>query len=1247
MDILSKYVPRHFIGIGLVLVFLTGFLLPSANAQQLPPGDAATIVNDDDPPPTPTVEGGSGGDGGVLTSVDQTLVPTPPSLLVEDSTPTPEIVEEATATPDELAPSPEEQPTPVPSLSDIVPSGPILNAVQGEVTIDVIVSPERLKAGGEIKYTYKFKNNAPQARNNIIVEAIWTHFSDKTWQFCGTDLCAPFAISSGIAVTMLAQCPANIPDDVQDASRKCYQISSLATGVAGEFSVKTVTKSDIFPQTGKEPVRPAGSARLYLEAGVQHISDDTVSALIEGPVFVLTKAPASTANIYPLESAEFIITLGNATGAGDQINGQRREDAIPALNPVFVDSWPVGSELVAGSVTGGGVVDTTARTITWRPGRLDPGQTREFRARFKKLDVNQDCERLANSTYNVTSDEMPIRSGTTHYTVNGLLSFVKVVTPLVVKSIAANPGSAIYGDESTLTITVQNFFNQAVNGAQLKYAVQSNGFYIAGSASNTAPNTLVSAPTDSQTGGTVIWNLNMAAGSMTAPTEASFTLRVRGAFTSQVAAGTGQALIVAPTNVPSACIRAKDGRVNFTPRLLVSKLSENGKTYEYVERYSNFTYVVTIQNKASTIADNVTITDKLPVNGSFPANFSYIDGSATLDGVARAPDSIVNGNGGTLIWNNIDVPPGATLTLRYTLRVDGYEFVEYPNNIEAVIGSESIAYTNRRVIVKINPPIHVSKTVDKAETNIAGDTVKFTLHLENRSPQSYEIGLYDRLGLFTYVSQESGYAQPTLVNGNNLEWPLRTLAPNGTLDAVIIAKLPNICETRTYVNEILFLFKSNGTVGIVQPIPPVKASVKLTCGTNKIEYTKSADRATVSLKDQVVYTLNIKNANTVDPISTITVVDVLPQGFSYVGIAAGSNVTTTPQQQTRSDGRIQLTWQIASLPANQTSKIMFTALASDIAGPFDNWLRATAPKLLEAKCTGRCTTVDDNGEVFNYSYAQVLVQPLITMEPTISDQACASPGDKRTYRLSIVNTNIHGYQDTKVTVNLPMGLSYLRSVNGTAAPTLTRASNGDTVLVWQNMTIPAKPKDKTSALVVLEVELEAGQTWRNIPTKVEVTSPSGLIPLKDGVFNPIVLMCAPSPAVSKVADRSSVFLNDSYVYEIAVVNPDTKAELSISLSDVLPANISFVESISGPKPVVQGNTLTWADLKVARAIDATNLGELVLRFRVKANSGNVGDTIVNTVTVTSSTPATVNTERTTSRVKLVKRILIYLPKIVR
>ena len=107
--------------------------------------------------------------------------------------------------------------------------------------------------------------------------------------------------------------------------------------------------------------------------------------------------------------------------------------------------------------------------------------------------------------------------------------------------------------------------------------------------------------------------------------------------------------------------------------------------------------------------------------------------------------------------------------------------------------------------------------------------------------------------------------------------------------------------------------------------------------------------------------------------------DVLPQGFSYVGIAAGSNLTSIPQQQTRTDGRIQLTWQIPSLAASKSSKIAFTALAGDIAGPFDNWLRATAPNLLEAKCTGRCTSVDDNGEVFNYAYAQVLVQPLITM----------------------------------------------------------------------------------------------------------------------------------------------------------------------------------------------------------------------------------------------------------------------------
>ncbi len=1250
MGISSKILSRRFIGIVLAFLFLMGGLLPSASAQNIGLNEPAAIVGDEEPPPTVTVEEGDGNgiDAIRLTSVDETVVPTPPSTPVEDSTspsedgaePTP-LPEEVIIPTDEVVAPPEEQLPTDPSLSDIMP---IFTALQGEVTVDVVVSPERLKAGGEIKYTYKFKNNAAQARNNIIIEAIWTHFSDKSWQFCGTDQCAPFAVTSGLVVTALPQCPVNIPDDVQDTSRKCYQIGSLGTGVAGEFSVKTITKPEIFPQTKKEPTRPAGSARLYLEAAAKHISEDTASALIEGPVFVLTKVPASTANIYPLESTEFIITLGNATDPSDQINGQRREDAIPAQNTVLVDTWPAGSELVAGSVTGGGVVDATARTITWRPGRLDPGQSREFRARFKKLDVNQDCERLTNSTYSVTSDEMPIRTGTTRFAVNGAAIAVRVVTPLVIKSVSANPGGAIYGEESTLTIIVQNYFNQPVNGAQLKYTIQSNAYYIPGSASTTAPNTLVSAPTGAELAGTVVWNLNMPAGSMTTPTETSFTLRVRGGFLS---GDNGVAFIVAPTNIPSACIRAKNGRVNFTARLFVAKLSYKGTSFEYVERYSEFTYVVTLQNKAATVADNVTITDSLPRNDRYPANFSYIVGSATIDGIVHEPDSVVNGNGGSLVWNNIDVPAGATVTLRYTLKVDGYEFVEYPNTIQAILGSESIAYTNRNVRVKINPPIHVTKTVNKTETNIPGDTVKFTLHLENRSPQTYNIGLFDKLGSFTYVSQESGYAQPSLIAGNYLSWPLRTLPPNGTLDAVIVAKLPTLCETRTYANEILFLFDTNGDVGPVQPIPAVKASVKLTCGTNKIEYSQTADRATISLKDQVVYSLNIKNNNTVEPITNITVVDVLPQGFSYVGIAAGSNLTSIPQQQTRTDGRIQLTWQIPSLAASKSSKIAFTALAGDIAGPFDNWLRATAPNLLEAKCTGRCTSVDDNGEVFNYAYAQVLVQPLITMEPTINDQACASPGDKRIYRLSIINTNIHAYQATKVSVNLPLGLTYLRSLNGTTTPTITRATNGDAIIVWQNLTIPAKPKDKSSALLVLEIELEVGQTWRNMPTKVEVTSPNGLIPLKDGVFNPIVRMCPTSPSVSKVVDRSTVFLNDTYVYEIAVVNPDTKAELTISLSDDLASNISFVESILGQKPTVQGKTLTWQNLKVPPAVDEDNLGEVLLRFKVRVISGSIGDTIVNTANITSSVPTGVNTDRTTAKVKLVKRILVYLPGIAR
>src|SRR6185436_14110954 len=97
-----------------------------------------------------------------------------------------------------------------------------------------------------------------------------------------------------------------------------YNVSSLAPGAHGQFSVRLVSKITSFPQTGLALTRPSGSGELYLSGNPSPISSDTASTLVVGPVLVVTKVAQNSPPIYPVvETATFTITIGNATGQGD------------------------------------------------------------------------------------------------------------------------------------------------------------------------------------------------------------------------------------------------------------------------------------------------------------------------------------------------------------------------------------------------------------------------------------------------------------------------------------------------------------------------------------------------------------------------------------------------------------------------------------------------------------------------------------------------------------------------------------------------------------------------------------------------------------------------------------------------------------------------------------------------------------------------------------------------------------------
>lgn len=1199
----------------LLALALASLTQPAARAQQSPPATPSE-------PTTPTQTDSERYSGEVVTKANVDSAPSAPDTAAAiaagrtaatTATPDAGTTTEASATPD------------APAAPNFSPDKPRL--IQGVVTLVLSIDPSptrepnALRAGDYINYTYSYTNNSGQAASDVVIDATWSNFSQNNpgndtnvFQFCDPSPCVAANVQ-GPAVTAVTP-----PADVNAR----FTVGTLAAGQSGQFTVRLRGNPNVYPRTGQQPARPAGSGRLYTSVAggrgpTTPTSDDTKNVLIVGPVLVLSASAVTTTTIYPTDTATYRIRIGNATGSGDQPGGTPREDARPANNIKIVNPFPLGTEFI--SATGNPVVDAAAKTVTWTlAGPLTPGQSVTVDVTFRRLDVNVgdgDCARVRNDVLNVTSNEMPVVGGVP-LTVNRIEGAeVPVQVPMDIKSFSVTPNNPVFGTEGTVTIVVRNYWAQALTGVKLNYDIQTNGTYVINSATP-AP---TSAPAGTATGGRVTWTFDMAAGSKTTPTERSFTVRVRGGFTDQFTLGTVQ--IIPPTGVPSACIRARDARINFIPRLTIVKYSDADPSTApdgvyIVNRNQEFPYVIDVVNAGITEVTGINILDSIPSEQG--ANFSYIVGSSTINGTTRAPNSFVDGLGGSIRWSGLTVPANSTLRIRYRLKVDGRDYYRYCNTVGVTTPPEQINFSYRNVCVKINPKIRVAKVTDPTKTTaVPGEEVRFRLTLTNNETSVSRVGLYDFLGDFQFVRQESGYATPqvdsTMGTNRGLMWPLIDMNPGQQVEAVIVARVPDVCATRDYTNEGMF----HNATDVIRSVPGTTATVRVTCG--KIEFFKQVDRQVVSLKDRLVYTLELRNTDASAAQNTV-VEDLLPQGFTYVGLDGGSDMALPPTQSALPDGRTKLVWTIPTIAASTTYRVKFIARSGDIVGQFKNWFTVTPT----AKCIDQCE--QDNSGV-TYATRSVTVQPLITMEPQINPTSCTQPGAKPVYRLTIVNTNNHDYTSTGVNVTLPFGLRFLRPMGNTPQPTVTINGVGQTIVNWSNMRIPAKPDNQVAAQVIFEMELEIGQVWGDLATVVSTTSPDGTIPRKEGVVNPTIPVCPASPSIAKEASKHVVRVGEEFLYQITLANT-TASAVSVSVQDRLPGNFSFVANTVGTASV-SGNTLTWTGVNVPAATNG-KAGITILQFKVRVNTGAPGGIYPNTAVVLSS-PITFSTTYSTINVR--------------
>ena len=1079
-------------------------------------------------------------------------------------------------------------------------NGPNAPEVQGVVQLDVSVA-DTVRAGNTVVYTFLYSNTGGSPANNVIVDANWTDFNAYNGQLC-LDVGCPAQSVTGPSVLTTTP-PSNVS--------MRYVAGTLNGNQSGQFSVVIRIYEGLYPKSEQQITRPAGSGRLYVNSNDSAlISDDTANTMVIGPVLVLTKTATSAAPIYTGDNVEFNIRVGNATAAGDSVGGSTRADARNATNVVMVDRYPVGSAFV--SATGPYVIDNAAGLITWTFPSLVVSAFQDVKVIFKKVDAEADCYKIENYNYTATSNEYPLLySGTQRAKVAGPGISVPVVPPLQIDSVIPELSSIYYGNTTTVTIVVGNHYTQALTGVEMIYVLPGNLTYVDAPLGATSLITIPTTPLSK----TVGWRFDLpAATTKTSPATKTFTVIVRGGFYTQ--SGVGVARVVKSGNIvlPLFCA-FKAGGPQVEARLQVTKLTdllERRSTSEnvfYATPGEKFPYVITLTNRSVSDVIGLILTDTLPGDAiNTGANFSYVADSGTLGGSPRNPDDIINGYAGQLVWRNVFVPANSTVVIRYKMLVSGLDYVKYCNTIAAYLNSESFQYAGyysgeKGICVKINPRVNFTKTADRAAA-APGEEVKFYLSLTNNETVTYNLGLYDVMGDFDFIRQESGYAQPysSTSNFRDLEWPLVPVAPGQTIAAVIVVRMPAATQA-SFVNILNFRILSHGLEYRVHQIP---SDVMVTVAIAAIQFTKSVDRSTAGLRDQMNFALNLKNLNPTNPVNNVMAVDVLPPGFIYVGPVLPSDVIVPPTQSVRAtDGRTQLVWNIGTMTGNTSRVINYAVRTSETVGDYQNWLLAFGDGA-GGRCQYSCVVQVEDGITKTYTYAGLTIAPLNTIAPQVTNAACANPGDTRVYRLTMVNTNIHAYNQITVSVNLPMGLRFSRAISGTTAPQVSVDSAGQQTVRWVNQTINAKPNNVFAAQVEYWIELAVGNVLGGLDTSASAASPDGLIPRKDGVSDPTIPMCAPaSPAMVKSASVMTAASGSEIVYQIMLANP-TGSAINTVVSDPLPAGFSFVGMVQGPQPVQSGNTLTWTSVSVP---PSNGLTKLTFRALV---GGETNKTVTNT-----------------------------------
>ncbi|HEV2913806.1 MAG TPA: lamin tail domain-containing protein, partial [Pyrinomonadaceae bacterium] len=679
-----------------------------------------------------------------------------------------------------------------------------------------------------------------------------------------------------------------------------------------------------------------------------------------------------------------------------------------------------------------------------------------------------------------------------------------------------------------------------------------------------------------------------------ADSTATFTITVK------VALGTADGTVISNTaSVASDLVDSAPGNNSDTETTTVQAPTDLSITKTVNDASPDVgdqvVFTLTLSNNGTDAATGVEVTDQLP------SGFTFLSAS---------PAAAYNSTTG--VWTVGTVNGGTNSVLTITAEVtQAAASTSGATNTATITASDQpdpVTSNNQSsVTVKaLRANLSLTKS-DSADPVEPGDALTYTIVVTNHGPNTAEaVKVTDSLpSELTLVSCTAPGGSCTNT-GNDIEVNYTSLANGASATVTIETTVSNstalgttLSNTATADAATFDGTTSNNTdteTTTVDVPPPPTANLSLL---------KEVNNEHPSVGQNVTFTISLFNTGP-DSATGVEVTDKLPTGLDYVSHSASqgtyNNVTGI--------------WAVGSVGVSNSAAVAtLTIVATMNSGFFKiNTAEVTASDQADPN------SEPNNNDPFEDDQSSVAVTPpQANLELTkTANTTTPNVGQNVTFTLSLKNFGFSNATGVEVTDQLPSGLTFvtaspLAEYNSTTGVwTVGSINNGATRTLTITATVTSPGSKTNTAKVTASDQFDPNTT--NNTSSVTVTPPEANL------------------TISKSDTPDPVSVGNNITYTITVTNGGPDTAQNVSVTDSLPAELTFVSCAApGGSCSNTGNNVTASYASLTNGASATITIVATVNRTVADNT-----TITNTAQATSATydPSTPNSATTTTTAKL-------------